>query len=98
MLVRATSTALSGALLAHEVRLADDEEAQTGQESEVEGLITRFASATDFDVGGRAVTTTAATTYQGGNAAALALNVKVEVVGTVNSGGVIAATRVEIDD
>jgi len=98
VLVRGTSTAPSGALLASEVRKAEAEEAQTGHEAEVEGLITRFASATDFDVGGRAVTTTPATTYQGGNAAALALNVKVEVEGTVSSSGVIVATRVEIDD
>jgi hypothetical protein len=98
VLVRATSTAPSGALLASEVRKAEDEGTQTGQEAEVEGLITRFASATDFDVGGRTVTTTAATTYQGGTASALALNAKVEVAGTVNASGVIVATRIEIDD
>jgi Domain of unknown function (DUF5666) len=98
VLVKATSTAPSGALLAREVRRAEDEEAQAGHEAEVEGLITRFASATDFDVGGRAVTTTATTTYSGGSAGALALNVKVEVGGTVNASGVIVAARVEIDD
>jgi hypothetical protein len=96
--VRGTNTAPSGSLLASEVRRAEDEGTQTGSEAEVEGLITRFASATDFDVGGRAVTTTAATTYQGGTAAALALNVKVEVAGSVNASGVIVAARVEIDD
>ena len=97
VLVRATSTAPSGALLAREVRRAEDEEAEAGQEAEVEGLITRFASATDFDVGGRPVTTTSATTYRGGGSSALALNVKVEVEGAVNASGVIVATRVEIE-
>ena len=86
VLVRATSTAPSGALLVREVRSAEDEEAEAGDEAEVEGLITRFGSATDFDVGGRPVTTTAATTYQGGVASALALNVKVEVEGSVERG------------
>ena len=97
VLVRASSTAPSGALLAREVRRAETEEAQAGQEAEVEGLITRFASVTDFDVGGRAVTTTGATTYEGGGASALALNVKVEVEGSVNGGGVIVAAKIEIE-
>ena len=97
VLVRAASTAPSGALLAREVRRAEEEEAEVGNEAEVEGLITRFASATDFDVGGRPVTTTAATTYQGGGSSALALNVKVEVEGSVNGGGVIVARQVEIE-
>lgn len=97
VLVRATSTAPSGALLAAEVRKAEDEGAQPGNEAEVEGLITRFASATDFDVGGRPVTTTSATTYQGGGASALGLNVKVEVEGSVNASGVIVATQISIE-
>jgi len=97
VLVRATSAAPSGALLAREVRRAEDEQAEAGNEAEVEGLITRFVSATDFDVGGRPVTTTAATTYQGGGSSALALNVKVEVEGSVNGGGVIVARQVEIE-
>ena len=97
VVVRAASTAPSGALLASEVRRADDEDAQPGHEAEVEGLITRFVSATDFDVGGRPATTTTATTYDGGRASALALNVKVEVEGSVNASGVIVATRIEIE-
>ena len=97
VLVRGTSTAPSGALLAREVRRAEDEEAQAGDEAEVEGLITRFASATDFDVGGRPVTTTTATTYEGGGSSALGLNVKVEVDGSVNASGVIVAARIEIE-
>lgn len=97
VLVRGTSTAPSGALLAGEVRRAEEEEAPAGNEAEVEGLITRFASATDFDVGGRPVTTTSATTYQGGAASALALNVKVEVEGSVNASGVIVAAQIGIE-
>jgi hypothetical protein len=94
--VRGTSTAPSGALLASELRRAEDQEAQPGNEAEIEGLITRFTSATDFDVAGRPVTTTAATTYEDGGPSALALNVKVEVEGTANASGVIVAARVEI--
>jgi hypothetical protein len=62
---------------------------------EVEGLITRFASASDFDVAGRKVATTATTVYEGGVAADLALNVKVEAEGAIDANGVLVATKVE---
>lgn len=68
--------------------------------AEFEGLITRFASATDFDVGGQRVTTTATTTFVNGASAAAAsdlrLNLKVEVEGTINAAGTLEARKVEI--
>jgi len=64
---------------------------------EIEGLITRFASATDFDVGGRPVSTSATTTFDGGSAADLALDLKVEAEGTVDAAGVLVATRIRIE-
>ncbi len=68
----------------------------TGDRVEIEGFITRFASAQDFDVAGMPVTTGAATVFEGGTAADLGLNVKVEVEGNVTAGGAIAATKVDI--
>lgn len=74
--------------------------ATTNDKMEVEGMVTRFASATDFDVGTQRVTTTASTTYVNGAASATAadlrLNLKVEVEGTVNASGVLEARKVEI--
>ena len=67
-----------------------------GDRIEVEGFITRFVSAQDFDVAGITVTTTGTTTYVGGVAADLGLNVKVEVDGDLNASGVIVATEVDI--
>ncbi len=67
-----------------------------GERREVEGLITRFASAGDFDVAGLAVTTSSQTSYENGTAADLGLNVKVEVEGKLNSTGVLVATQIEI--
>lgn len=64
--------------------------------AEIEGFITRFASATDFDVSGVPVTTGAGTTFSGGTAADLGLNVKVEVEGLINADGAIAAGKVDI--
>ncbi len=74
--------------------------AAASDRGEVEGIITRFASASDFDVGGQRVTTTASTTYVNGAAAAAAgdlrLDLKVEVEGTFNAAGALEARKVEI--
>jgi hypothetical protein len=67
-------------------------------EVEFEGYITRFESAEDFDVGGQPVTTTAATRYEDGSADDLALNVKVEVEGSVNADGVLVAEEIEFEN
>ena len=67
-----------------------------GVHIEIQGFITRFASATDFDVTGLPVTTTANTVYEGGDAADLGLNIKVEVEGDVDANGLLVATKVDI--
>jgi hypothetical protein len=64
-----------------------------GERREVEGFISRFASAADFTVAGLAVTTSAQTTFVGGVAAD---HVKVEVEGALNAAGVLVATKVDI--
>jgi uncharacterized protein DUF5666 len=74
---------------------SDQEQAGDSRELEREGLITRFASATDFDVAGQPVTTTAATVFRNGTATDLALDMKVEVSGIVNSANVLVAQMVE---
>ena len=99
-LVEAKGAALgaSGQLLADEVEFetafpdVDDDEFV-----EIEGFITRFASTTDFDVSGFPVTTNANTSFEGGVAADLALNVKVEVDGVVNASGVLIADDIEFE-
>ena len=73
-------------------RFANDD----GDHAEIEGFITRFVSASDFDVSGLPVTTTGSTTFEGGMAADLGLNLKVEVDGEFNAGGVLVATKVDI--
>ncbi len=68
----------------------------SGERREVEGAITRFASATDFDVSGLPVTTNAQTQFEDGTAADLAPNVKVEISGSLNGAGVLVASKVEV--
>lgn len=96
---RGTTLNTAGALVATrlENRTGKGLKADMNGESEVEGLITRFASATDFDVNGHAVGTSSSTVFQGGVAGDLALNVHVEVEGAANAAGVVQATRVEFE-
>ena len=75
---------------------SNDLNADNGDRIEIEGFITRFGSATDFDVEGVAVTTSGSTAFVNGTSADLALNRKVEVEGTVDASGRINATKVEI--
>ena len=65
-------------------------------EAEIEGFITRFASATDFDVAGIPVRTNGSTVFEDGTAADLARNVKVEVEGGFDASGVLVANKVDI--
>jgi hypothetical protein len=87
----------SGELVASSLELKrDPEDAGAGMQVEIEGLITRFVSATDFDVAGKPVTTTSSTRFENGSAADLALNVKVEAEGQVDANGVLVATKVQL--
>jgi len=70
---------------------ADDDD-----EAEIEGVITRFVSATDFDVNMQPVMTSAATRFENGTSVDLALNVRVEVEGDI-SNGVLQAEKVKFE-
>lgn len=67
-----------------------------GDRLEIEGFITRFVSAQDFDVGGVAVTTNGSTVFDGGAASDLGLNIKIEAEGDVDANGVLIAARIDI--
>lgn len=84
-----------GTLIAVKVELEEDDLAENDV-LELEGLITRFTSATDFEVFGRHVTTNSTTVFEGGTAEELAENIKVEVAGRINAEGILVAARVEI--
>jgi hypothetical protein len=67
-----------------------------GDHIEIEGFITRFVSETNFDVSGIPATTITGTSFEGGSAADLGLNLKVQVEGEFDSNGVLNATKIEI--
>ena len=61
---------------------------------EVEGFITTFVSATEFDVDGQPVTTTTGTIYVNGTVDTLSLDARVAVDGTLDAQGVLVADRI----
>ncbi|MCX9155370.1 DUF5666 domain-containing protein [Niveibacterium sp. 24ML] len=65
--------------------------------AEVKGVITDFVSASNFKVGGQAITTTSTTIYKDGTASSLAAGRSVEVKGTL-SGSTISAAVIEFED
>lgn len=92
--VKGTSFLAGNVLQASRVHKEDGFGGQSGNSAEIEGLVTRFASVTDFDVSGQAVRTTSSTTFLNGPSANLGLNVKVEAEGSFDSAGVLVASKV----
>jgi len=93
---RGDSFGASGELLATRVQFKGDDLAEDGDHVEVEGFITRFVSATDFDVEGVAVVTNGNTVFDNGSSTDLIENQKVEVDGEFNAAGVLVAAEVEL--
>jgi len=95
--VKGSQLGSGGELLAARVeRKAGVVSTDAGDRVEIEGLVTRFAGATDFDVAGLPVTTVDATEFEGGSATDLGPDVKVEAEGTMDSNGVLVASKIEI--
>ncbi len=97
---KGNSLGSNGELIATRIELEDDvfTEFEVDGEVEVEGLVTRFASLTNFDVGGVRVTTNSGTEYDGGTAAQVGLNARLEVEGRLNSSGILVAAEVKFRD
>lgn len=96
--VKGTSLATDGSLVATRVEFLGNKDMRpdgASGEVEIEGYVTRFVSATDFDVANRPVTTNASTVYRGGTAADLKADARVEVEGTLDAAGVLVALKVE---
>jgi hypothetical protein len=96
VLVKGSTFDPDGAFAATRVELRSDDWLMPGPGDlvDVEGTIVEFESPTAFKVGGWAITTTQATTYEHGTAANLANGVMVKVKGTADANGVLVATRI----
>lgn len=95
--VRSTQAPTGLTLRANQLaRRATGIAAASNDNVDLEGLVTRFASATDFDVNGLRVTTTSATVLVGDAATALRADALVDVEGRYGANGQLTAARVEV--
>ena len=89
--VKADSAPVAGKLMATKVKV---KKAEATNNSEVEGFITVFTSATNFEVNGQKITTDANTRFEHGSAADLKVGVSVEVEGP-QTDTVLTARKIE---
>jgi len=68
-----------------------------GSQGEIDGLVTRFASTTDFDVAGAPVTTNAGTAFFNGAAGTIALGVHLRAQGVFEASGTLLAAQINFD-
>jgi hypothetical protein len=95
--VRVKGTLVQGVLVASRVdSLSNGLGGASGERREIEGVITQFASVADFSLGPLTVTTNAQTSFEGGTAADLGLNVRVEVEGALDASGHLVATKIHV--
>ncbi len=100
-LVEVEGAVLQGnVLVAQRIELQEEanlDRLEAGTELELEGFITQFTDANAFTVGGVAVRTDSGTEFEGGTSADLALDVRVEVEGSISTSGVLLAREIEFE-
>ena len=87
LLVIVRGALTNGILVADEIASIDNPAATPGERVLLGGIITRFASSTDFDLNGVPITTNTSTGYVNGNAGDLQANAEITIDGEVSSGG-----------
>ncbi len=87
LLVHIRGSLVNGVLAVAEIASAANFEADPGQRVHLGGMITRFESASVFDLNGTLITTDASTVFVNGAASDLATNAEVTIDGHVASGG-----------
>jgi hypothetical protein len=97
--VSSTSALSNGDLILDRIQARDrdrdkDQLCDSGCDFELDGYVTAFVSATEFEVDGSPVSTTAETVYVNGTVDTLALDVKLAVDGTLDDAGVLIADRI----
>ncbi len=91
---------LDGVLIASEIELQDDGdmdmEGDDGDEVELNGFVTAVKSDTAFEIGGRTVIITKATSIEHGNASDITVGVYLEVEGQLNAESELLADEIEL--
>lgn len=94
LFVEVEGSLIGAALFANEIALKEYN-AVSGQSMEIEDVITEVTSQTNFKVDGQRVQTNAGTLFEYGTMNDIALNIRVEVEGTVNAQGSLIADRIK---
>jgi len=94
MTVRATGVLSNGLFVAEQLVSGPALTGGYGQRVQVGGIVTQFASMSDFEVNGTAVTASAVTAFDNGNSSDLKLNTEVTIDGVFGSGGKVRADRI----
>lgn len=96
--VKGLSSALSNdVFLVDEIKLKNiDEQHESGENTQVEGFITGFESASSFAVNNTHIITDDSTEYKYGSVDSLLLNVQVKIKGEYNATGDLLATKIHI--
>ena len=96
---------VDGKLIASEVeveskpwRYSDDDDMHEGKCVDIEGIVTKFTSSSDFEINGQPVKTTPQTKFEDGSPSWIALHVRLEVEGILDANKVLVAREVEFED
>jgi len=96
---RGSAFTIEGALVASRVQreddLSGDDLGNDGDDAEIEGYVTGFRNASDFDVLGIRIRTNASTEYERGSPADIALNVRLQAEGELQADGSILADKIQ---
>lgn len=97
--VKSDSDLVDNILIASKIEGKDDHhdgnDTSDGDEVEIEGIVSAYVDATDFEINGHSITTTSSTTYKNGNSDNIQLGVKLEVEGVWNAEGILVAEKIE---
>jgi hypothetical protein len=66
-------------------------------EVELEGVVTLFVDAADFQIDGIRITTNSATEYEDGTQADLGVDIRIEVEGSIDANGVLVADEISFE-
>lgn len=91
--VKSTAAPSGGVITASLIRLEDKRLGSSGEEAEVEGIVTSGTLA-DFIINGQQVLTDSATVFRGGLSTDFAIGVKLEAEGPLDSDGAILASKI----
>ena len=97
LFVDANQDISNGIMIASNIFVLSDD-LNTGDIIEIEGLVSRFVSSTNFDIEEFPVTTTVQTRYKNGKASDLGLDNFMRISGKVNAQGVIVADEITLLD